>query len=51
MEQLRDNEKALAKQTIAVRSKAHDQAFDGYIDAYVGSYTTHLRLGTRQRQP
>ena len=40
LEQLRDNEKALAKQTIAVRSKAHDQAFDGYIDAYVGSYTT-----------
>lgn len=42
LEQLRGNEKALAKQTIAVRSKAHDQAFDGYIDAYVGSYTTHL---------
>lgn len=42
LEQLRDNEKALAEQTIAVRSKAHDQAFDGYIDAYVGSYTTHL---------
>ena len=42
LEQLRDNEKALDKQTIAVRSKAHDQAFDGYIDAYVGSYTTHL---------
>lgn len=42
LEQLRDNEKALAKQTITVRSKAHDQAFDGYIDAYVGSYTTHL---------
>ena len=42
LEQLRDNEKALAKQTIAVRSIAHDQAFDGYIDAYVGSYTTHL---------
>ena len=42
LEQLRDNEKALAKQTIAVLSKAHDQAFDGYIDAYVGSYTTHL---------
>ena len=42
LEQLRDNEKALAKQTIAVRSKAHDQAFDGYNDAYVGSYTTHL---------
>lgn len=42
LEQLRDNEKALAKQTIAVRSKAHDQAFDGYIDAYAGSYTTHL---------
>ena len=42
LEQLRDNEKALAKQTIAVRSKAHDQAFDGYIDAYVGSYTPHL---------
>ena len=32
LEQLRDNEKALAKQTIAVRSKAYDQAFDGYID-------------------
>lgn len=42
LEQLRDNEKALAKQTIAVRSKTHDQAFGGYIDAYVGSYTTHL---------
>lgn len=42
LEQLRDNEKVLAKQTIAVRSKAHDQAFGGYIDAYVGSYTTHL---------
>lgn len=42
LEQLRDNEKALAKQTIAVRSKAHDQAFDGYIDAYMVSYTTHL---------
>ena len=42
LEQLRDNEKALAKQTIAVRSKAHDQTFDDYIDAYVGSYTTHL---------
>ena len=42
LEQLRDNEKVLAKQTIAVRSKAHDQAFDGYIDAHVGSYTTHL---------
>ena len=42
LEQLRDNEKALAKQTIAVRSKAHDQAFGGYIDAYVGSYTTYL---------
>lgn len=42
LEQLRDNEKALAKQTIAVRSKAHDQAFGGYIDAYVGSYTTQL---------
>ena len=42
LEQLRDNEKALAKQTIAVRSKAHEQAFGGYIDAYVGSYTTHL---------
>ncbi len=42
LEQLRDNEKALAKQIIAVRSKAHDQAFGGYIDAYVGSYTTHL---------
>ena len=34
LEQLRDNEKALAKQTIAVRSKAHrSRRFDGYIDA------------------
>ena len=30
------------RKLIAQRSKAHDQAFDGYIDAYVGSYTTHL---------
>lgn len=53
LEQLRDNEKALAKQTIAVRSKAHDQAFDGYIDAYVGSYTTHLSgsIGNATRLP
>ena len=53
LEQLRDNEKALAKQTIAVRSKAHDQAFDGYIDAYVGSYTTHPSgsLGTATQLP
>ena len=41
LEQLRDNEKALAKQTIAVRSKAHDQAFDGYIDAY-GAHTPRI---------
>ena len=50
LEQLRDNEKALAKQTIAVRSKAHDQAFDGYIDAYVGSYTTQIRGRPGQRR-
>ena len=42
LEQLRDNEKALAKQTIAVRSKAHDQAFDGYIDAYVAHTPRNL---------
>ena len=42
LEQLRDNEKALAKQTIAVRSKAHDQAFDGSHRRVRGSYTTHL---------
>lgn len=42
LEALRDRERALAKQTIADRSKVHDEAFDGYINAYVGSYTTHL---------
>lgn len=42
LEKLRDNEKANAKQTISTRSKAHEQAFDTYVEAYVGSYTTHL---------
>ena len=42
LEKLRDNEKAIAKQTISTRSKAHEQAFDAYVEAYVGSYTTHL---------
>ena len=42
LEELRDREQALAKQTIAERSKTHDEAFEGYVDAYVGSYTTHL---------
>lgn len=42
LEKLRDNEKAIAKQTISTRSKAHEQAFGTYVEAYVGSYTTHL---------
>ena len=42
LEKLRGNEKAIAKQTISTRSKAHEQAFDTYVEAYVGSYTTHL---------
>ena len=42
LEKLRDNEKAIAKQTLSTRSKAHEQAFDTYVEAYVGSYTTHL---------
>lgn len=42
LEKLRDNEKAITKQTISTRSKAHEQAFDTYVEAYVGSYTTHL---------
>lgn len=42
LEKLRDNEKVIAKQTISTRSKAHEQAFDTYVEAYVGSYTTHL---------
>lgn len=42
LEKLRDNEKAIAKQTISTRSKAHEQAFDTYVEAYVGSYTTNL---------
>lgn len=39
---LRDRERALADTTIAERDKAHRQAFDAYMAAYVGSYTTHL---------
>lgn len=42
LEQLRDHEKELAETTIAQREQEHQKAFDGYIDAYVGSYTTHL---------
>ena len=42
LEQLRDHEKELAETTIAQREQEHEQAFNGYIDAYVGSYTTHL---------
>lgn len=42
LKKLRDQEKELAKSTIAERSVTHRQAFDGYIDSYVGSYTTHL---------
>lgn len=42
LEKLRDNEKVIGKQTISTRSKAHEQAFDTYVEAYVGSYTTHL---------
>ena len=48
LEKLRDNEKAIAKQTISTRSKAHEQAFDTYVEAYVGSNATQLAaiLGT-----
>ena len=42
LERLRDNEKAIAKQTISTRATAHEQAFDAYVEAYVGSSTTHL---------
>lgn len=53
LERLRDNEKAIAKQTISTRSKAHEQAFDAYVEAYVGSYTTHLSgsLGNSTQLP
>lgn len=53
LEKLRDNEKAIAKQTISTRSKAHEQAFDTYVEAYVGSYTTHLSgsLGNSTQLP
>lgn len=40
---LRDRERALAESTIRDRSAAHKRAFDAYMAAYVGSYTTHLR--------
>lgn len=53
LKKLRDNEKAIAKQTISTRSKAHEQAFDTYVEAYVGSYTTHLSgsLGNSTQLP
>lgn len=53
LEKLRDNEKAIGKQTISTRSKAHEQAFDTYVEAYVGSYTTHLSgsLGNSTQLP
>ena len=53
LKKLRDNEKAIAKQTISTRSKAHEQAFDAYVEAYVGSYTTHLSgsLGNSTQLP
>lgn len=40
---LRESERALAESTISERSAAHKRAFDAYMAAYVGSYTTHLR--------
>ena len=40
---LRESERALAESTISERSAAHKRAFDAYMTAYVGSYTTHLR--------
>lgn len=42
LEKLRDNEQALDKSVVAERKIAHKQAFDAYMAAYVGSYTTHL---------
>lgn len=39
---LRDRERELATTTIAQRTAAHKRAFDAYMAAYVGSYTTHL---------
>ncbi|KFI47883.1 hypothetical protein [Bifidobacterium biavatii] len=50
---LRDHERELAKTTIAARTAAHQQAFDAYMAAYVGSYTTHLSgsIGTSTQLP
>ncbi|MBW3093554.1 hypothetical protein KIH79_11610 [Bifidobacterium sp. 82T10] len=50
---LRDHERELAKTTIAARTAAHRQAFDAYMAAYVGSYTTHLSgsIGTSTQLP
>ncbi|MCH9276485.1 hypothetical protein JS533_009445 [Bifidobacterium amazonense] len=50
---LRDHERELAKTTLAERTAAHRQAFDAYMAAYVGSYTTHLSgsIGTSTQLP
>jgi hypothetical protein len=39
---LRDKERALGKSVVAEREAAHQQAFEAYMAAYVGSYTSHL---------
>lgn len=39
---MRNQEQAAAEREIADKSAAHQRAFDAYMAAYVGSYTTHL---------
>lgn len=53
LQTLRDNERALNKSVVAERETAHKRTFEGYMAAYVGSYTTHLSgsIGTSTQLP
>lgn len=53
LQTLRDNERALNKSVVAERETAHKRAFEDYMAAYVGSYTTHLSgsIGTSTQLP
>lgn len=50
---LRDNERKLDQSVVAERKAAHKQTFEGYMAAYVGSYTNHLSgsIGTSTQLP
>lgn len=50
---LRDNERKLDQSVVAERKAAHKQTFEGYMAAYVSSYTNHLSgsIGTSTQLP